>query len=179
VVRWFSKMKVRAKMKKRSLRAYLEDLVLLAKCLFPLSTVRFHPKWYREIMGYSWPDQHKELFIQLIESLTLLHKHERRQDDICRYYSTKEDFHQALFLISPLLHSANPHLLVGAPERRFYRDLWLVYGDDPFTVRQAMFKCRKPKSTSYKYLRELMRVNLAEQTGKSGQAYLYQLRPLP
>ena len=83
------------KMKKGCIKAYLEDLIVLIRCLYPLSSVRLSYKWEQEIVRYNWKEEHKELYISLIKSMTLLNKQHRRQDDKSRYYSTRDDVQQA------------------------------------------------------------------------------------
>ena len=165
-------------MKKDYSKAHLEDLILTIRCLYPLQQVILSYRWEKEIMGYNWPRDHKLLYIRLLKAIALLFFPLRQKDDWQRSVVTREDCHLALYLMSSILDNKKPLVLLRAVERRCYRKIWQKWGEDAFTVREAMFCIHRPKSTTYKYIRSLMRINLARAVGKRGQAHLYQLQAL-
>jgi len=152
---------------------HLNDLTLLVKSLYPHREV-VNP-FEKKVEQQDWYPSQKRLILSLMKALTLLNLKYRTEDKYGRFVCNKEDFVNAIALLDRELKAVKPAILLNAQERWFFNRLWMAFGSERFTAKQAQTLCELGKTTVWWKLQELQRKGFVELDGSKKQAYLYRI----
>jgi hypothetical protein len=153
----------------------LTDLYLNTRNLFRHREV-YNP-FEKEIeANNSFTDDQKEILHQTIQTLTLLNQLHRKEDHWARFHATREDYLNGLNLIQSLLNIEKRSLLLSRPESLFYGQIWSLFGERVFSLREVRTLTRISKSNTWGKIRELMSKGLVERVGgNQTKGHLYQI----
>jgi hypothetical protein len=153
---------------------HIKDLHLIIKLLYPYrQTVNKYEKLLRQL---SFNEQQQRLILDTTHSLTIINELYRDQDKYGRFYVTREDMFNAIYMLQNELNLKKHEYLLSASLRWFYNQVVQYFDGRVFTSREVSLKLRKSKSLCYRYLTELVDRNFIRIVGKRSQAYVYKLK---
>ncbi len=171
--------------KKRSIRRYtkidklshrryhLNDLNTLIKVLYPYRTTI--NKYKRLLEQTTFTSSQKELIATTAHSLTVVNELYRDQDTFGRFYVTREDMFNAIYMLQNELHLPKQEYLLSPNLRWFYKELQCYFEGKEFTNKDIRIRIGKGKSTIYHHLTELVDRQFLEITNRKQSGFIYKI----
>lgn len=162
------------KIEKITYRKYhIKDFNVIIKLLYPYrQTINKYEKLLQQM---NFTDKQQAMIKETAHSLTIINEVYRDQDSYARFYVTREDVINAIYMLQNELHLQKQEYILSPSLRWFYNQLQMYFTSNHFTSKEVGHKLRKSKSLSYRYLTELVERELIKIVGKKNNAYVYEL----
>ncbi|OED37056.1 hypothetical protein AB832_05290 [Flavobacteriaceae bacterium (ex Bugula neritina AB1)] len=162
------------KIEKITYRKYhIKDFNVIVKLLYPYrQTVNKYEKLLQQM---NFTDKQQSMIKETAHSLTIINEVYREQDSYARFYVTREDIINAIYMLQNELHLQQQEYILSPTLRWFYNQLQMHFTSTAFTVREVRYKLRKSDSLCRRYIVELIERELVETVGKRGTSHVHQL----
>ncbi len=171
--------------KKRSIRRYTKidklshrkyhvaDLNTIIKVLYPYrQTIN---KYKRLLEHTTFTTSQKELIITTAHSLTIVNELYRDQDSFGRFYITREDMSNAIYMLQNELHLSKHEYLLSPNLRWFYKELHFYFFQKEFTNKDIRYRFGKKRTTVYRHLTELVDREFIEIIDRTYKGFIYRI----
>jgi len=171
--------------KKRSIRRYTKidklshrkyhvaDLNTIVKVLYPYrQTIN---KYKRLLEHTTFTTSQKGLIITTAHSLTIINELYRDQDSFGRFYITREDMSNAIYMLQNELHLPKHEYLLSPNLRWFYKELQLYFDGKEFTNKDIRCRLGRGRSTVYHHLTELVDRQFLEIIDRKQSGFIYKI----
>ena len=103
------------------------------------------------------------LYRLLVHGMTILHRSYRMRDDQGRWITERTDVILSLCLLQPVVW---PQHQIGRRTKEVYLEILASYEEGAsFTIRELMFRLRKPRSTLFRHVQSLCQAGYIEKVG--------------
>ncbi|MEE9337832.1 MAG: hypothetical protein V3U87_07105 [Methylococcaceae bacterium] len=172
--------------KKRSLRRYtkidklegrkyhVHDLNTIVKVLYPH---RVTINKYKNLLEQTtFTTSQKELIVTTAHSLTIVNEMYRDQDKYGKFYITREDMINAIYMLQNELHLPKHEYLLSPYLRWFYKELQLYFDGRDFTNKDIRQRLGRSASVINQNLRELVDREFIEIIDRKKSGFMYRIK---
>ena len=172
--------------KKRSIRRYtkidklkgrkyhVHDLNTIIKVLYPYRT---SINKYKKLLEQThFTTSQKELIVTTAHSLAIVNEMYRDQDTLGRFYITREDMINAIYMLQNELHLPKHEYLLSPDLRWFYKELQLYFDGKEFTNKDIRCKLSRSTSSIYHKLTELVDRKFIEIIDRKQSGFMYRIK---